>query len=207
MYQNCEQCTTDGKNEAIKVVLLNHRIPSDPTIEQQKDQIKKLQDRVNELQAEAYALRRQLKRKSESMDRIKDQAEQCIEQYKKTRISKSSKSTQTTLEVTTTGVSRFLKEIENRKTKAGAYSDYIMDFAFRLFYISPKAYSFVRNVLELTLPNPCTFSRWKKPIDTRPGSLTVPFIFIEVHKIKRIFKYECLYFRILAVVASIYNKE
>jgi hypothetical protein len=146
-------------------VLLDHELSSDPIVQKQKNQIAKLQNRVSELQVEVYALRRQIKRKGESMDRIKEKADQCIDQIKKSKIARSSKSTQTTdLKITDTGVQRFVNEVQNRQKKAGIYSEYIMDFAFRLFYISPKGYNFVRNILEHTLPHPCTFSRWKKPI-------------------------------------------
>ncbi len=57
--------------------------------------------------------------------------------------------------------------------KSGAYTDYIMDFSFRMFFISPKGYIFLRDVLERALPHPTTFSRWKKPIDTRPGNMSL----------------------------------
>ncbi len=169
-FQNCNTCASNDKKEAIRIVLLDHQLPNDSIVQKQKNQIIKLQNRVNELQNEVYALRRQVKRKGESMDRIKEKADQCIEVIKKSKIVRSSKSTQTAdLDAPETGVQRFAHEIQSRQKKAGVYSEYIMDFAFRLFYISPKGFNFVRSVLEQTLPHPCTFSRWKKPVDTRPG--------------------------------------
>ncbi len=141
-------------------------------IQQQRCQIRKLELQVKQLSENVYALRRQLKRKTESHDTLRSQ----LETAKKPRISMTSKGSQTiqaiTVESEYTGVHKFLHEVKHRIGKSGAYTDYIMDFSFRMFFISPKGYIFLRGVLERTLPHPTTFSRWKKPIDTRPGNMS-----------------------------------
>lgn len=52
------------------------------------------------------------------------------------------------------------------------YSLEIKKFAVTLHYLSPKAYSFVREQFENVLPHPKSISAWYKGLDCRPGFTT-----------------------------------
>lgn len=56
-----------------------------------------------------------------------------------------------------------------KKTRANEYSENIRKFAVLLHFLSPKAYNFVREKLNGSLPHPKTISKWYCNVDAAPG--------------------------------------
>lgn len=56
-----------------------------------------------------------------------------------------------------------------RKMRANEYSENIRKFAVSLHFLSPKAYNFVREKLNCSLPHPKTISKWYCNVDAEPG--------------------------------------
>ena len=49
------------------------------------------------------------------------------------------------------------------------YNPTLRSFALTLAFYSPKAYSFVRNTFNRSLPHLATISKWYKTVDGSPG--------------------------------------
>ena len=63
-------------------------------------------------------------------------------------------------------------EIQNvyAKPQGSRYSDAVKQFALTLYYYSPKAYAFVRSILQL--PHPSSLQNWCKSVNCKPGFLS-----------------------------------
>lgn len=70
-------------------------------------------------------------------------------------------------------------ELKNNRVSAcrRRYSTSIKQFAFTLFFYSPRAYEFVRN--QLYLPHHSMFRKWLSHTNLQPGFLTEIFTYLE----------------------------
>ena len=62
-------------------------------------------------------------------------------------------------------------EIKNNKLKRRTYSDELIKFSSTVHFYSPKAYLYLRKILQL--PHPSSIREWTSTINCEPGLFTV----------------------------------
>lgn len=73
---------------------------------------------------------------------------------------------------------RYIKKTMQQPAEK-SYSPDLRSFALQLNFYSPRAYRFVRETFNSTLPHPATICRWYKKIDAKPGFTSETFSILE----------------------------
>lgn len=63
----------------------------------------------------------------------------------------------------------FLKRFTGVEARNAKYSPSLRKFALCLHFLSPRAYSYVRNQFNTCLPHPQTLTSWYRSVDGNPG--------------------------------------
>jgi len=145
-----------------------------------RNEVATLRKKVTELSQKLSHLKELHKRGTESRKRMSD----CLQELKATpkRTKTISTGSQTKLQAYTSKLRLIFEELQARQNcnKNCAYSEVIREFAYTIYYLSPRAYMRLRNELEKTLPHPNTFNKWTSFVDTSPGLIPSAFNYIRV---------------------------
>lgn len=74
----------------------------------------------------------------------------------------------------------FINKIKNNKTSKfrANYSDTVKEFALTLYFYSPKAYKYLKNI-DFYLPNQSTLRKWVSSFNCAPGFLEEVFLYLK----------------------------
>lgn len=75
-------------------------------------------------------------------------------------------------------IERLLKKSQKKSVRK-TYEHSVRAFAVTLHFFSPKAYNYVRQKFENSLPHPKTLAKWYSSVDTKPGFTSEAFNFLK----------------------------